>query len=60
MKHEGNIANQIIDEIRNFTNSSANTMKKWSDEPAWGEPIVGFSNGADPLYQFYKEDIGDF
>jgi len=35
-------------------------MKKWNNEPAWGEPIVGFSNGADPLYNFYKEDIGAF
>jgi epoxyqueuosine reductase QueG len=35
-------------------------MKKWDDEPAWAEPIVGFSSGADPLYSFFKEDIGDF
>jgi epoxyqueuosine reductase QueG len=35
-------------------------LKKWNDEPAWGDPIVGFSNGADPLYAFYKKDIGEF
>jgi len=29
-------------------------------EPAWDTPIVGFSSGADPLYDFYKRDIGGF
>jgi epoxyqueuosine reductase QueG len=29
-------------------------------EPAWETPLVGFSNGADPLYDFYKKDIGSF
>lgn len=53
-------AEQIVAEIKRFVNSPFNTMKKWSDEPVWGEPIVGFSNGADSLYSFYKEDIGSF
>lgn len=30
------------------------------DEKAWGEPVIGFSNGADELYKQVKEDIGDF
>ena len=50
----------ISKEIKNFMKTSANTMKKWNDEPAWATPIVGFSNGDDPLYKFYKKDIGDF
>jgi ferredoxin len=29
-------------------------------EPAWDEPLVGFSSGADPLYDFYRKDIGSF
>ncbi|MCX6649323.1 MAG: epoxyqueuosine reductase [Candidatus Bathyarchaeota archaeon] len=29
-------------------------------EPAWETPIVGFSSGADPLYGFYRKDIGSF
>jgi epoxyqueuosine reductase len=29
-------------------------------EPAWEAPLVGFSSGADPLYPFYKQDIGSF
>lgn len=60
MGYKGNEAEWIRVEVKTFTNSTANTMKKWNDEPAWGEPLVGFSNGADPLYAFYKEDIGAF
>jgi epoxyqueuosine reductase len=52
-------AREIADEIKRFMASPANAMTKW-DEPAWAEPLVGFSNGADPLYGFYKEHIGDF
>jgi epoxyqueuosine reductase len=29
-------------------------------EPAWEEPLVGFSRGDDPLYQRFKEEIGPF
>jgi epoxyqueuosine reductase len=29
-------------------------------EPAWEEPLVGFSRGNDPLYQGFKDDIGPF
>ncbi len=53
-------AQWIRREVSAFTKSSANTMKKWHDEPAWGDPLVGFSSGADPLYAFYQEDIGAF
>lgn len=46
--------------IKDFMASPVNTMEKWGNEPAWADPLVGFSSGADPLYQFYKEDIGSF
>jgi epoxyqueuosine reductase len=47
--------------IKQFVNESPeNSMKNKEDERAWAEPLVGFSNGADPLYQFYKKDIGEF
>jgi len=26
----------------------------------WAEPLVGFSNGADPLFEAYKEHVGPF
>jgi ferredoxin len=57
MKTEANTIEKII---KDFIASKKNTMNKWDNEPAWAEPLVGFSNGADPLYPFYKEDIGDF
>jgi len=47
--------------IKQFINESPkNTLKNDENEKAWAEPLVGFSSGADPLYQFYKKDIGVF
>jgi epoxyqueuosine reductase QueG len=47
--------------IKHFINESPkNTLKNDENEKAWAKPLIGFSNGADPLYQFYKEDIGEF
>ncbi|MCW3991144.1 MAG: epoxyqueuosine reductase [Candidatus Bathyarchaeota archaeon] len=47
--------------VKRFINESAeNTLRNEENERAWADPLVGFSNGADPLYRFYKEDIGDF
>ena len=50
----------IQEEIKSFIAGPENSMEKWNNEPAWAEPLIGFSNGADPLYAFYKQDIGDF
>jgi ferredoxin len=46
--------------IRDFVASPANTMRNAANEPAWDDPMIGYSNGADPLYDFYKNDIGNF
>jgi epoxyqueuosine reductase QueG len=47
--------------IKDLVNESPeNTLKNKANEKAWGDPLVGFSSGADPLYDFYKEDIGSF
>jgi epoxyqueuosine reductase len=46
--------------IRDFVESPENTLRNEADEEAWAAPMVGFSSGADPLYTFYKEDIGSF
>ncbi|MGV9169772.1 MAG: epoxyqueuosine reductase [Promethearchaeia archaeon] len=51
------ISKLIVDFIED---SPANSLGKDTEQKAWAEPLVGFSNGADPLYEFYKEDIGDF
>ena len=54
-------ATWIEETIRSFVNKSPeNTLRNKENEKAWAEPIVGFSSGNDPLYQFYKEDIGPF
>ena len=46
--------------INDFLNSSENTLQKWDDEKAWEEPLVGFSSGADPIFEAYKEHVGPF
>jgi epoxyqueuosine reductase len=40
--------------------SPTNSLRNAENEKAWNEPLVGFSQGNDPLYQFFKEDIGPF
>ncbi len=47
--------------IRNYVcNSADNSLKNIDDDKAWEEVIVGFSRGDDPLYAFFKSDIGPF
>jgi epoxyqueuosine reductase len=40
-------------------NSPDNSLKMGPDEKAWDEVLVGFSSGADPLYEAYKDLVGD-
>ena len=40
--------------------SPENSLRNEGDDRAWGEPLVGFSNGGDPLYETIKEDVGSF
>ena len=45
--------------IREFCrNSPENDMHYPEREPLTDEPLVGFSTGDDPLYEFLKQDIG--
>ena len=46
--------------IQFIQDSSENTLKNQENDRAWEEPLIGFSNGNDPLYGFYKKDIGAF
>jgi len=47
--------------IREFwSQSSENTLGGETDEKAWEEPVVGYSNGEDPLYGRFKDEIGPF
>ncbi|MBE0555591.1 MAG: epoxyqueuosine reductase, partial [Proteobacteria bacterium] len=51
----------IGDCIRDYAASGENSLRlDGGREPAWDEPLVGFSRGGDPLYQRFKEDIGPF
>ena len=51
----------IIDLIQGFiATSPLNTMQDKSGEPAWDTALVGFSSGADPIWQQYKEYVGAF
>ena len=53
------LAEWVTELVEGFIASSNNRMND-AGEPAWDKPIVGFSNGADPIYEFYKKDIGSF
>ncbi len=53
------LAEWVTELVEGFIASSNNRMND-AGEPAWDRPIVGFSNGADPIYEFYKKDIGSF
>ncbi|MBI4284940.1 MAG: epoxyqueuosine reductase [Chloroflexi bacterium] len=41
-------------------NSPNNLLPAFPGEHIWDEPVVGFANGDDPLFQQYKQIIGDF
>jgi len=40
--------------------SPENTLRNQAGEKAWGEPLVGFWRGDDPLYEEYKKVVGTF
>ena len=50
--------NDILDGF--VQESPENSLKMDPDERAFDEILVGFSSGADPLYNDYKELIGPF
>jgi epoxyqueuosine reductase len=62
MKTEKKItpADWIKNAVRDFAASAENSMGGREHEPAWGEPLTGFSRGDDPLYLQFKRDIGFF
>jgi hypothetical protein len=61
IKKQEEMARWIEFTIKRFVNESPeNSMKNKNNERAWAEPLVGFSSGGDPLYKFYKKDIGEF
>jgi epoxyqueuosine reductase len=46
--------------IQNYCDSPENSMRESSAERAWDTPLVGFANGADPIFEQYKTVVGEF
>lgn len=58
---DGDLGLWVQETVRGYVNESPeNSLQNETGEKAWADPLVGFSSGADPLYTFYKEDIGSF
>lgn len=56
-----NLGAWVEETIKTFINTSPeNTIYKEKYERAFADPIIGFSRGDDPLFHFFKEDIGSF
>ncbi len=60
MNEAGDLSTWVEGIINEFIESPENTLMNAANERAWAEPLVGFSSGTDPLYRFYKGDIGPF
>jgi len=52
-----NLAERSVQEI--VMTSPLNSLKGF-DEKSWDTPLIGFAAGNDPLFESYKELIGDF
>ncbi len=46
--------------IRDFSKTPKNTLQNKINEPAWEEPLIGFSQGDDSLYEEYKKYVGSY
>lgn len=60
MSESKELALWIEKEIKDFIASAENTMQNETNEKAFDEPLVGFSSGADLLYEAYKDHVGPF
>jgi len=59
-KSGAEMARWIEKGIKDFASSGENSLRNENNEIAWGEPLIGFSRGDDPLYAQLKRMIGDF
>jgi epoxyqueuosine reductase QueG len=55
-------ANWLETIVKDYINESPENVFKIQEEneKIWEDPLIGFSNGNDPLYQEYKKHIGSF
>ena len=57
---EENLEERIRTSIAEYVGSPENTLQNAGNEPAWGNPLVGFARGDDPIWLELKKDIGPF
>jgi epoxyqueuosine reductase len=50
----------IISVVEDFCSGEQNNLHDGSQEVAWDTPLIGFANGADPIFNQYREVIGPF
>jgi epoxyqueuosine reductase len=61
MKKTADLASWIAQIIKDFIEKSPeNTLQNKANDRAFDAPLVGFSSGADPIYETYKEVVGPF
>ena len=46
--------------IQDFCDGPENTLRDVTNERAWDAPLVGFANGADHIFEVYKNVVGPF
>jgi hypothetical protein len=60
LRMNGEMKARLNGMITEFVNlSPENSLRMEPDERAWDEVLVGFSSGADPLYDAYKDVVGE-
>lgn len=50
----------ITNSIVNYCLTAENSIRNAENDPAWAEPLVGFTRGDDPIFEYFKKDIGEF
>jgi len=58
---DGYATSDIVEFIEGVVRSPKNRLWPDHDEPAWGDPLVGFCRGDDPVFQVFKDvAVGPF
>ena len=58
MNRDGDPGTWVVSIVKGFCAGPGNTLQTETGERAWGEPLVGFARGDDPLFEQYKEYVG--
>lgn len=53
-------ADWVVKLIETYCDEPGNNMGRSNAERAWDTPLIGFANGADPLFDQYKTVVGPF